>query len=254
MTATTTPSELWDSPDSGLKEDFTGTIFEAEWVQGQRGGYSLQLKILADDEEVVQVNLGAGKDWVSYDGGESVKGPGPRAKFNERSGMWRWISAAVKAGAGDELKRRDRERFNGKGPLYAAVWLGLRFHFDVVKEPGDRPDEKGEWKPVEGGIPAIRPVKYLGSGEESEKETPKVETQKLTRTKRPAPTTTPSNGADISENDLEILKGLATRHNDYGQFADAVMETEDSAGVVFAKNRNVMMRLSREEWFEELRS
>jgi len=231
------------TPDTGLKENFDGTITDATWAQSDLGaGFGLALTIDADDGDLAFVRLGAGRDWISVDGGVTLVNETNRnARFNERSGYWRWIAAAMKAGANTDLQQRSKERFNGEGPLHAEFWVGYRFHFDVVNEPGRRPDEQGNWHDVEGGIPAIRPVKYLG------RESAQSPSQ---------PTTTATNGndSDISETDMINLKVLAKQHDDYGKFADAVMETVSENGEPFFKVRNVMTAIARKEFYETLRA
>jgi hypothetical protein len=241
-------SELWDNPDSGLKEGpFDGVIYKAEFAQGQSGRWSLQLEILADDEDVVKVALGVGNDWASYDGGETIQGPSSRKKFSDRSGMWRWISAANQAGAVGELKRRDVEDFHGKGPLTAAIWHGLKFTFDQVKEPGDRPNAEGVWVAVEGGIPAIRPVKFI----------PETENTEVPKAAKPAksakPTSTASNGANgLSEDQEQHLVDIAQIASNYNDFSERVMEGVHGwdAGV----KREVFLKMADESWYEGLKA
>lgn len=253
------------TPDTGLKEDFDGTIFAAEWVANQKGNYSLTLRVLADDDDEVEIRLNLGpttKNWTSYDGGETVTNQSSnRGKFHLQSDYFRWLAAASKAGAEEEIRERGRKRFDGagQGPRHAALWLGLKFHFDVVNEPGRRSGEDGVWKDVE--IPAIRPTKYLGSGEEEEKETPAPKARKTPPASRAQTNSPPStsvsphaNGPEISSDDLAILRQLAGQAADYESFADTVMETEDSDGVVFVKNRAVMTAMADESWFEGLKS
>lgn len=194
---------LWDSPDSGLKEDFDGTItFETRWNQFEGGNFTLDLKIQADDGDTVFVRgLGAGKNWTSYDGGESIQGPTSKAKFHAKTGMWKWIAAATKAGAGDYLRAKDAELGGGNGRTFAKVWDGLRFHFDVVDEQGTKRDDDGNFR--DATVQVIRPTAFLGNGD--------------------APAT--SNGNSTTPASIaSVLREVAQKATSYKEFGDLAME------------------------------
>lgn len=240
------------TPDTGLKENFDGTITEAEWVQSDLGGgYGLALTIDADDGELAFVRLGVGRDWISVDGGETlVNERNSNARFNERTTYWRWIAAAMRAGGKDELQKMSNERYGGNGPCVAEFWRGWRFHFDVVNEPGRRPDEQGNWRNVEGGIPALRPVKFIGRVDSHQPNLTAADTATATSTP-----TAPTNGAGaISDVDMINLKVLAKTHDDYGRFADAVMEATAESGEPFFKVREVMTAIASQDFYDTLRA
>ena len=122
---------------SNLKEDFTGVIRDAQFVKSDRGdNWQLRVWIDADDGDEVEQGYGVGGDWASYDGGQTIEHPkGERTKINNQTSYAGWITAAVKSGAEEELRGRNRD-LNNQGYRAAALWTGLRFHFDVVEVPG----------------------------------------------------------------------------------------------------------------------
>src|ERR1700677_1270460 len=88
--------------ESGLKEDWDGTIVYARFEQQGRGNWALVLKSLADPtpdepegEEVDHRPLsvgGADKGWTSHDGGEEIMGATVKQKYHERSTIAQFIN------------------------------------------------------------------------------------------------------------------------------------------------------------------
>lgn len=239
------------SPDTGIKENFDGVIYAGEWVQNpEKGTWTGVLNIIADDDDEVKVFLNLGpstKDWKSVDGGESIVGAHARQTFHKQSTAWQWIERALAAGATDELLKRDEAHYGGKGPFHMAIWHGLKFHFDVVEEDGRVQDDDGNWK--KGKVPQLRPIKYLGNGEEEAKAAPKPAAKPSAKAAHPA-----GNGSGISEADLDILRGIAAQHDTRDTFSDAVIETADSNGDPFIKNKAVIKAMSADGWFESLKA
>ena len=150
------PFNLLDGPDTGLKEDYNGTIASAMFTQNTQGtnqNYSLQLVVDADDGEQAIIRLGVGKSWSSYDGGETVVGATSTARFHQSTAYWRFITAANTSGAGEEMAKRN-EAYGLLGPCHANFWVGMRFHFDVaIDHNAQTQNETGQWVKVEGDAP-----------------------------------------------------------------------------------------------------
>src|SRR5215469_499777 len=132
--------------DSGMKDDWDGVITDAHWHQQERGNWSLQLISQADDgEEVEHRPLSVGgtdKGWVSYDTAEMQNERGTNTKFHERSAIQQFINIVMKLdGADVVLRERSAGLYNRRGPMFANLWVGLRFHWDVVEETSRRPKE-----------------------------------------------------------------------------------------------------------------
>jgi hypothetical protein len=259
----------WDpfKPGTGLKDDYDGTVKEAEFVQTQQGSWALNLTIEAEDGDSPELRLGVGgkaSGWTSFDGGETIENEGKaRATFNERTGYARFIGAAMKSGAEDVLRSRSTELYGGRGPMNAGLWVGLAFHFEVVHVPSQRPDEEGTWKDVEGGIPTVLPVKYLGDSVPQPGKsagTGDVKTGRASTKGNPGSSQSTQSSLTNSESglpaihhqDLIILHQLAN-DLDYGSFVDQVMTLKDQGGVSMTRNKAVMAKLGDESWYEELK-
>jgi hypothetical protein len=216
--------------DTGLKSDYDGTIDSALFIQEQNG-WRLNLVIEADDGESAVLKLGVGKAFTSIDGGETVQVPGSNTpKYNSNTAMYRFMRAAMDAGAGEVLMDRSEKLYEGLGPFHANMWVGLRFHFDVEMDmDAQRMNEAGGWEKVEGGRPWIKPTEYLGLVEEKKAE-----------------------GA-INDADMASLVATAKAATDHRDFMTKVMGLEADDGTKMAKNTAVVVRLKDESWFEALK-
>lgn len=243
----------WDpfKPDTGLKDDYDGTITSAEFVQVNGGNYALQLVVTADDEEAPEIRLGCGKGWVSYDGGETVEGPSAKARFHAMTAYAKFIGSAMKSGAGDELQGRSQRDHQGRGPMHAALWQGLRFHFEVLNEPGDMPDPNGgtKWIPNPEGVNRVAPTKYLGTTEESTS-SPDSKKTSSAQSSGTANTTSPSDS--IHPADLATLTQHANEL-DFEPWVDHIMTLKDQSGSLFIKNKPVMALLASKDRYEALK-
>lgn len=242
--------------DIGLKDDYDGMVSSGEFEQSQRGNWGCKVTVQADDGEAPEIVLGLGKDWVSYDGGQTVEGPTPKSRFNERSGWAKFLASAMTAGAKDELYKRSAT-YDNRGPMHASLLNGMRFHFDVIHEPGQRPGDDGVWKDVEGGIPVVRPTKYLGLANGAPSNTAPVSTPQPVQAAQPA-TTSPetTNGAthnDIHPDDLRTLKISAATSDNHESFADTVMGLKKTDGTPMLKDKSIMTQLASREWYESLK-
>lgn len=236
--------------DTGLKDDFDGVISSAEFIQTQRGNWALQLKIEAEDGDEVEQQYsvgGADKGWTSYNGGETIEGATAKSRYHIQSSIQKFIDVVMKVdGAGQELKTRSARDFGKRGPFHAALWTGLKFHWDVVDEMKARQDqETKEWKDVP--TPTMRPTKFIGV-------TGAPALPALSSAPTPSAASTNQEASDITTPDLTTLRILANQHEDHGAFADAVMQAKDSGGMLFLKNRPVMQKLADKQWYESLKA
>lgn len=220
-------------PDTGLKDDYDGTIESALFVQQDSGAYAAQLVVAADDGEEAIIKLGVGKNWSSFDGGETISGATTTTRFNNRTAYSRFLTAAMNSGAGDDLRERSEKLYSGLGPCHANFWVGLRFHFDVfIDRDAQRfNEETKKWEKDPDGRPYVSPTKYLGTGS----------THTAT-----APTL-------MDAADLELVRGLAETSDDYQSFCQAVIGAQDSTGNPMAKNKTVMAKLADQGWYAELK-
>lgn len=239
-------------PDTGLKDDFDGTVITEEFKQSDYGNYGLVLTVEADDGEVIELRpLGCGKDWKSVDGGESVEGPSAKSTFHVNTGMSDWISFAMKAGAEEELRRRSKDEFSGRGPMHAGLWHIMRFHFDVVEQKANRQNrETKEWEEVTVNV--VRPTKYLGTATEVKSSgTPSPSTASTSSVSQ---TAFHSNGANttIHPTDLATLQTLAQQHP-FTKWVDKAMMLKGVDGELLLRNNAVKAMLSSEEQYNSLR-
>lgn len=232
----------WDifSGDTGLFEG-DATITSALFVQNEDSSWSAQVVIEGDDgtEDVRKLSLGGKSGFASYDGGETIQGPRADSKFHVKSGYQQFITRCLKAGGEEEMRTRSNRLYDGKGPLYAAFWTGLRFRFEVVNDltAQRKNDETGKWESYmdeDGNVvgkPMSVPVEYLGVKEVGG-----------------------SNQASLMDAADEVkLQIAATESDTYAEFAQKVMELTDAEGKPMAKNRTVMAKLADQKWFEELK-
>ena len=232
----------WD--DTGLKADWNGTIKSGVFRQQERGTWALELVSTADDgEEVKHRPYGTGgvdKGWTSHDGGETIVGATAEQQYHSRSGIARFYDSLIEAGAGDELRRRSKELYNRRGPYHADLLVGMRFHWDVVKETVNRPKDPTakEWESVE--VDTMKPLKYLEVQPE------------LQASQARHPSSSTENG-EISPEDLIALKLLAVESDGWTKFADAVMSSTGANGEPYTRNPYIRRNLSKASWWESLR-
>jgi hypothetical protein len=195
---------------TGLKDDYDGIVTDAYFGKPQSGGDNLMsfLKVTADDGDEVELRYGLGKDWESYDAGKTVEHPRDKY-FNNRTAWAEFFTAAMKVGAKEELGRRSAT-LERRGPRDSRLFLGMRFHFNVITEHMNLPvrDELGQPKRDERGqiitqvvdVPRTMPTKYLGTEAD---QAPKSRKSGTTRTAKPTP------AAEASEPDVTAANGDA---------------------------------------------
>lgn len=206
--------------DTGLKDDYDGTIIEAWFSTSSEynNGQTLLFfaKVAADDGDEEELRYPCGPDWGSFDGGETAEHPkGDKKTFNNRTAYFQFINAAMSAGGEDDLRRRS-EGLGNKGPMAAALWVGTRWHFEVHEEPMKFRDRTtGEM--IERVVTRTLPTKYLG---EKNGDTPTVSTT--------APASAPTGGsssdplAALSPTDQAIARAKA-KELDHGKWVEAVL-------------------------------
>lgn len=222
-------------PDTGLKEDFDGVIESALFRQNDQAAWQLQLVIHADDGEDVTptFNLGAKSGVVSYDGGETISPPRPNFKFNQNVGFSKMMKTYMAVpGAADVLYDRSNKLYDGLGPFHANLWVGLRFHWDVIMDlEGRRMDEDTkEFKKVPGGVAVMVPTEFLGVA-----------------------TTTSATPTLMDFADLEQVASIAKTSGSWKEFAEAVSQIKDAHGQPLAKNPQFAAQLGDVGWYESLK-
>lgn len=197
------------TPETGLIDDFDFTVEESWFTTdaAYNDGETLLLKLegATDNPEQpdVTVQYSCGNGWEASDGGKvAVREDGKKRRFNQSSGIWKLVEAAMNAGAGEALRSRGT-------PMEASMWAGLKFHMKRV--------EQGE-----GQFKTTRPlpVSFLGEAGEG------------SSASAAAPTVTPaaSNGVGLSKV-LEVkLKKLARDSDDHESFIVAAFELDGVDG------------------------
>jgi hypothetical protein len=237
--------------DSGLKDDWDGVITDSVWMQNtDRGNWYLQLVSKADDGEDVdhgQLSVGgADKGWVSYDREEMQNEGGEGKKFHTKSALQQFINVVMETEAADVLRERSRELYGKRGPMFANLWVGLKFHWDVVTEQASRmKKESGAWEDVE--IQVMRPTRFLGVVELSKGS---VNPQPVQQSQ----TSPAASNGGIPIADLATLKKLALEHEDWNSFADAVMGAQSASGESLTKNPEIRKMVSKKDSYGEVRA
>lgn len=181
---------------TGLKDDYDGTITDGYFGKPQSGGDRLQsfLKVSADDGDEVELRYGIGADWETFDAGKTVEHPRDKY-FNNRTAWAEFFTAAIKVGAKEELGKRSA-KLERRGPKDSRLFVGLRFHFNVVTETMQLPkldelgqpvrDEKGQVVREPREISRVLPTAYLGTTDDA---APAASPGKAKATKKAAGTT-----------------------------------------------------------------
>jgi hypothetical protein len=272
------------APGSNLKEDFDGTVREVVFEKSENNdNYNAHLYVRADDGDEVESFLSLGRDWTSYDGGRSVEHPrGNRTKFNAQTTYSEFVTFAMGGfdgdkedptarpadlgrglGAAETMRARNRQLDN-RGPQFADLWQGLRFHFDIVKRQGRQRkvnvDEQGrrsdEW--VDIVQERMMPVRFLGTA-----------TGRVTPAAAPPAPTTPTltptlpvgtaQGAavhpalaSLDALDQQKVVVLARTH-DFGGFVDGVMGLQTVNGDSMLNVPSLIQALSDEAFYTTIK-
>lgn len=272
------------APGTGLKDDFDGTIMDTTMfvkVEGQQN-MAFQLQVRADDGEEVEQRYGVGGEWMTYDGGKTVEHPkGHNRQFNGQTAYSQLIVNALMTEARELFYAANRNHDN-RGPQYAEVWHGLRFHFKIVEVDGQQRIEvsdeagnkTGEFEWVARKQNRMFPTAFLGIvGQEGTVAAPAVApatpttppaasptaTATLTPPSEPAPIAAPSVGAvdeyaafnALDMRDRAKMKLLAASAEDYRKFADqaAIIELAAEPGRYMIDVDPMMPLLSAEAFY-----
>lgn len=203
------------TPETGLIDDFDFTVDSAWFTTdaAYNDGETLLLKLNGPtdnpDQPETTVQYSCGNGWEAADNGkQAVREDGKKRRFNQSSGIWKLVEAAMNCGAEDVLRKRGN-------PMEASMWQGLKFHMKRV--------EQGE-----GQFKTTRPlpVQFLGEVGEGQASAPSG-TAPVTES-APAPAST--NGAGLSKV-LEVkLKKLAKESADHESFIVAAFELDGVDG------------------------
>lgn len=144
--------------DSGLRDEVPRfTIASAYFSQtaNYQDGIPFRLHLIGFDTETepFTVKMTVGSDWVSSDGGRTITHP-TRKRINNSSTYGHWINYSMQLPElRDELIRRDKEQFNGQGPLVADIWTNLVLRLNAEEfqfgKPGKDNPPRAYLMPVE---------------------------------------------------------------------------------------------------------
>lgn len=205
------------TPETGLIDDFDATVTSAFFTTdaAYNDGETLLLKLECETdnpeapETVLQYSCGAG--WEAADNGKkAVREDGKRRRFNQQSGIWKLVEAAMNAGAGDALRTRGT-------PMEASMWVGLKFHIKRV-EMGE-----GQYKTTRP-----MPVQFLGEAGEGSKGSQAGPSPATATT--PAAADPVTNGAGMSKVLEAKLKKLARDCADHESFIVAAFDLDGVDG------------------------
>jgi hypothetical protein len=197
------------TPETGLIDDFDFTV-DSSWFTtdaAYNDGETLLLKLNGPTDNVenpeVTLQYSCGNGWEASDNGKvAVREDGKKRRFNQGTGIWKLVEAAMNAGAGDVLRKRGT-------PMEASMWSGLKFHMKRI--------EQGE-----GQYKATRPlpVSFLGVvGEGSAPTAPAA-----------APAPAASNGSGLSKVLEAKLKKLARDSASHEDFIAAAFDLDGVDG------------------------
>lgn len=222
-----TVTNSWDNEETGLLDDYTGTIVEA-WF-GVDANYNpdatlLFWKFKVDDppsdlpDGETTERFPVGKGWQSFDGGDTIEDPERpgRVTLHAQSTYRRVIRTCLEEfGMGTILENRG-------SALNASVWQGLKFH--MARKEFDYGGEIGKKS-------RVYPAEFLGVEGEA----------------APAAAPATNGSAAVDEELLAELKRVRADASDFPSFVDAAMELP---GVV--SNGNLVRSLASQDglWTE----
>jgi hypothetical protein len=224
--------------DTGIKSDYDGEVTEAAFEQGQSGNWSLKLTFDIDGEEWHQ-SYSVGKDWSSFDGGETISHPnGDKARINNRTAYADFVACAMGTDAAGEVVKRNEAYGGGNlGLLHAGLWVGLGFHMDALTREGIKRTDAGDWVAGERVLPTKGwVVKEGGDGGVGK-----------------GAGTTAASGDSIHPLDLARLVAAAKSSANLGDFADKILAMTTFDGQPAHENATIMDKLGTPGWFEELK-
>jgi hypothetical protein len=124
-------ADLWKL-DSGLRADFDFTVHSAYFsthADYQAGQQLLLFLIGTDnsDEEPVEIRMSLGADWVTGDGGNTIRHPKSENKHIQKNSIYgHWIEHSLRIPTLEQfLLTQD--------PRDARTWIGLTLHLDMAE-------------------------------------------------------------------------------------------------------------------------
>lgn len=217
------------TPETGLIDDFDFTVENAYFAtdSNYNDGETLLLKLegATDNAEAPETVLqySCGNGWEASDGGKvAVREDGRRRRFNQQTGIWKLVEAAMNCGAADAMRTKGT-------PMEASMWVGLRFHIRRVEQG------EGQYKTTRP-----LPVEFLGV----------VSENGSAAAAAPAKTSAAAaNGAGLSKV-LEVkLKKLAKEAATHEDFIVAAFELDGVDG-----NADAERAVVDEAWYEAARA
>lgn len=215
------------TPETGLIDDFDFTVDSAWFTTdaSYNDGETLLLKLNGPtdnpDQPETTLQYSCGNGWEAADNGKrAVREDGKKRRFNQSSGIWKLVEAAMNCGAEDVLRKRGN-------PMEASMWQGLKFHMKRI--------EQGE-----GQFKTTRPLPVQFLGEVGEGGAAVATATASPEQKAPAA----SNGAGLSKV-LEVkLKKLAKDCATHEDFIVAAFELDGVDG-----NAEAERAVVDEAWF-----
>ena len=235
-------------PGSGLKDDFDGVIVDGVFTTDpQSGATSIILMVQADDGDEWPARYGCGNGWESYDAGVSVKHPGGnRQLFNASTAYSDFMQHAWDAGAKDDMLARIR---TVGGPIVAANWNGMKFHWEVLdretRRPEDREDGSRVWMDVK--IQRTLPVKYFGmAGVQESLPVSSSSTSAISATGDPLSVLDSVTAAKVRQ--------VAQQAPTYEKFIDGMLALTSAAGTPIMDLVEIGTAVASSDWYEALHS
>lgn len=220
------------TPETGLLDDFDFTVDSAWFTTdaNYNDGETLLLKLNGPtdsaDQPETTVQYSCGNGWEAADNGKrAVREDGKRRRFNQSSGIWKLVEAAMNCGAEDVLRKRGN-------PMEASMWQGLKFHMKRIEQG------EGQFKTTRS-----LPVQFLGEVGEGRGAVSQPAPA------APASASATSNGSGLSKV-LEVkLKKLAKDSDTHEDFIVAAFEMDGVDG-----NADAERVIVDEAWYVAARS
>lgn len=207
------------TPETGLIDDFDFAVDSAWFTTdaAYNDGETLLLKLNGPtdnpDQPETTLQYSCGNGWEASDGGKvAVREDGKKRRFNQSSGIWKLVEAAMNAGAGDVLRSRGT-------PMEASMWSGLRFHMKRVEQG------EGQYKTTRP-----LPVQFLGVVGEGQASAGGAQAAGVGAGAAPAASSASANGAGMSKVLEAKLKKLARDSATHEDFIVAAFEMDGVDG------------------------
>lgn len=246
--------------DSGVKENFDGTVVDGHFGKTDSAGDTLflMLKILADDGEEVDRRFSCGEGWQTFDGGATAE-HSTRKYFSNNSNLGILVTKAFATGGEDALRKRSAE-LDDRGPRDARLWVGFRAHWDVERETFKMKDNDAKSETfgqmVErervlviptAFIDMIQPAAAQQAGSQAAQAPPTISGSGESSGDSAAVGEIPPAFATVNAGMQQMIRSLAKQHP-YTDWIDKVMSLP---GVI--ENDKLMAGISDEAFYTQLR-